>query len=402
MNLLFPDACWNPEIVSGATFLYFRKDPPLFTLHSSASVALTGIDPFQFAKFVEERSPPWKDNFGKFWELWNAYYSTMRHTAKILSPLRGKTFKTVQLSYARGDAAWDRADQLISSSSLDTRQIAQLIDPYSAADELFAHIFAETYLELYEGHRTPEELVEAGKEIAARGGVTPKSVDWRKLYEYCDRLFGENTLPEILMRTAMFRIPMLQQLKSVFLSNPDLVPFLASLPVEVEPQKANEIDLDPIAWEFFRQLTSKHLDPLSAETVAKIQGLNRDRASEIDRLQTRCLKLAEDFKDETDLDRLQKNIAQHIRIHTESEVQQLFSINKETVRDFYEKIAADEKFWAGSAGYIYSLFNGGAFVTAASAICAISSVGPKAMQALAHRNEKLRTSDFALLYRMKD
>jgi hypothetical protein len=299
-------------------------------------------------------------------------------------------------------SAWDRSEELISSSSLSGEEINQLIDPYSAADELFAHIFFETYLELYEGHRSEEEIIALGKEVAQSGRVATKKVDWRKLYEHCDKLFRDKSLPDILTRTYMFRVPILRQLSGVLLSNQSLINFLAPLPVQAEQPKPNPFELDPIAWEFFRQLASSYLDPLNETAITKRESLLTDRTAEIEALQRRCLSLAEEFKGETNIDRLQRNIAQHIRIHVEAEMQQLFSLNKDAVRDLFNKVMADEKFWAGTATYIYSIFNGGAVLSAASGIYALSNVGSKAMQALAGRSEKLRTSDFALLYRMKN
>src|ERR1700733_10302571 len=93
-----------------------------------------------------------------FGEMWNQYRTSIQRTSELLAPLRGNQFKTVMFSYDRGEHGLEAADDLIASSSLPFAEITKLIDPFSAADELFSHIFFEKYLELYEGDRSEEEL----------------------------------------------------------------------------------------------------------------------------------------------------------------------------------------------------------------------------------------------------
>ena len=56
-RLFFPDACWHPEIISGALFLYFSKEPISLTSNPSVSTFLTGADPGEFFRLVSERAP---------------------------------------------------------------------------------------------------------------------------------------------------------------------------------------------------------------------------------------------------------------------------------------------------------------------------------------------------------
>ena len=146
IKLFFPDACWRPDLISGAAFLYFRREKIAFPLHPSVSAFTTGIDPFDFFRFAKARAPKWFSEFAIFGEFWNNYMLSLRKTSEMLEPLRGAAFSTIMFSYPRGDSAWEAAEDLIASSSLPFSEIAKLIDPYSAADELFSHIFSRSSL----------------------------------------------------------------------------------------------------------------------------------------------------------------------------------------------------------------------------------------------------------------
>jgi hypothetical protein len=277
VKLLFPDACWTRELISGALFLYFHNEKLTFTLHPSVSTFLTGIDPFDFMRFVEERSPSWQSKFSMFIRTWKHYQANLRQTFDVLEPLRGTAFNTILMSYPRGSLAWQSAQDLIESSELGRSEMAKIIDPFSASDELFSHIFFEMYLELYEHHSSVKDAIAPGAGMHRReeaGG--PAQVDWRALYDYCAARFGAADLEEILITAYMFRLPVLRARLAFLLTNQRLIRFLASLPLQAEPSPIGNIDdndFDVIAWEFFRQLVSPPLDPLEKKTVRKIMRL---------------------------------------------------------------------------------------------------------------------------------
>jgi hypothetical protein len=337
MKLVFPDACWNRSLISGALFLYFHDEKVSLTLHPSVSTFLTGIDPFDFVRLVGMRNPDWSPRFFAFFDHWKVFQANLRATLTLLEPLRGLATKSIWLSYGRGAKAWASAEDLLASSSLALEEIVALIDPFSASDELFAHIFFERYLELYEGHKTPEQLRALGQE-SAEGIPKPVDVDWGALYAYCSERFQSAEIGTILATAYMFRLPILRASSSVILSNPNLVKFLASLPLEPKrPENTagrSGIDSDVIAWEFFRQLISPHVDPLDESKVRKVVELIERRAKEIDALKSRCLALAKDLGNESDLELLQARIRQHIRASVETEVQAVLSLDKAAIREF--------------------------------------------------------------------
>lgn len=408
MKLLLPDCCWNKGMVSGALFLYFQKDTIGFTLHPSVSTFMTGADPPAFFRFVEKRRPSWAPKFFKFVQLWRHYNVGVHDTGELLSPLHGKAFKTIWLSYPRGVGAWESAAELLASSTLPQDDIARLIDPYSAADELFSHVFFEKFLELYYGHLSTEELVAMGSQAAKSGSPPPKvDVDWSPLYEYCNECFGLNDLDELLTTAYMFRMPLLRNLDVLLLTNEGLIPFLASLPIEpagklsAQPGVKAEDALDPVAWEFFRQLVSPILDPIDESRIRKISQLADEKAEEIERLKSRCLALAHQLGDETNLETLQRRIRDHVKVNVQDEVQAVTELDRSALSELFKEVFSDDKTWLGISGLLYSLLNGGPILTAGSAICALSVFGSKAFKAAATKREKLKASDYALLYRMK-
>jgi hypothetical protein len=405
MKLLFPDACWSKEIISGALFRYFHDQKLGFTLHPSVSTYLTGIDPFDFIRYVENKKPEWQHSFSEFVHIWTIYRSSLQQTSDLLMPLRGTGFKIIWMSYPRGSGAWESAEELLAASELEVNEITKLIDPFSAADELFSHIFFERYLELYEGHRTRDEIFAlAGERARSKGVSKPTQVNWAALYQYCEYVFKSDPLEKILTTAYMFRLPILRAQPTVLLSNPNLVSFLSSLPFDTNrarERESSDIDFDVIAWEFFRQLVSPRLDPIDKDCIEKIVQVIKRSSGEIDALKRRCLKLAEDLGSEKNLDRLQRQISHHIRVNVEREVQAVLALDKRTVRDFLDSVFSDEKTWIGIATFLYSLVQGGPVLTAGAAIYALSSIGSKALKAAAERRQKLKINDYALLYRMR-
>jgi hypothetical protein len=71
------------------------------------------------------------------------------------------------------------------------------------------------------------------------------------------------------------------------------------------------------------------------------------------------------------------------------------------VNEFLDLVFADYKAWAGIGTFLYCLTAGGPLLTAGGAIATLATVGSKAMKAAAERRNKLETSDYALLYRMR-
>lgn len=74
------------------------------------------------------------------------------------------------------------------------------------------------------------------------------------MYSYCAELFsGYGSVEQLRTRAYLVRLPILQALPDVVLTNPGLIDLLATLPVDPpELAKSGEGSLDMVAWEFFR------------------------------------------------------------------------------------------------------------------------------------------------------
>jgi hypothetical protein len=201
----------------------------------------------------------------------------------------------------------------------------------------------------------------------------------------------------------MFRIGALRDIPAALLSNQDLLPLLASLPVSAGLDATHEpgnIDPDVIAWEFFRQLVSPAVDPIDPTKVTLLGEMLRGRKGEISRLRNRCYQLGRDLRGERSLGVLVPRVRETIRASVANDLQDLLRIDKKTLSDFLTKIFSDEKNWVAIASFIGGLLTGGEALTAGAAIYGLSTVGAAAFKEAAQRREKLSTNAYTLLYRM--
>jgi hypothetical protein len=405
MKFLFPDCLWSSAKISGATFLYFPARSIAITLHPSVSQSLTGVDPFTFLSYLEQRRPVWEGSFRQFFEMWFAFQRSLHATHTLLEPLR-QTYLSVWFSYNRGRHGWVAAGEVLEASQLPKDRIAGLIDPFHAADELFAHIFFEKVLEVQRPKKSPEDFVMLGQRFAAGSIPEPRTdFDWSSIYDYCETLFTQNTLPELLTRAYMFRMALLRRGEpfDLLLSNNNLVPFLASLPITESPnapRDVGEISPDVIAWEFFRHLVSPMLDPLDASKVGLIGEMLAERGSEIDRLKNRCRELANDIGPQATLEALSGRVRDHVKAKVLNELNDLLKLDSTMFAKYVDDLFGDEKTWIAVATFLAGLLTGGEVVSAGSAIYALSQVGARAVKQAAARREKLASSSYALIYRM--
>jgi hypothetical protein len=88
-------------------------------------------------------------------------------------------------------------------------------------------------------------------------------------------------------------------------------------------------------------------------------------------------------------------------MNVQKDVQAALDLDSRALNDLLTTVFSDEKTWLSIATFLYSLLNGGEVLTAGSAIYAFANIGSTAFKAAADRNEKLKASDYTLLYRMK-
>ena len=238
-----------------------------------------------------------------------------------------------------------------------------------------------------------------------KGIKLTRDFDWKPIHDYCNDLFTNHTLEQLLTRAYMFRMPLLKHHNELFLSNANLPAFLASLPVEYSISRTDSKDsseiLDVGAWEFFRQLLSNHVDPLDPEKIQTIVKIISHRREEINRLKTKCYELAEDIGSEKDLERLTAHVANHIKKKVEKDLYDLLQIDKQVFQEFVTELFSDQKSWVAIATFLSSMMYGGEVLTVGSAIVALSSFGSKAFKQAAIKKKNLQSNAYSLIYRMK-
>ena len=404
MKLYFPDTLWNPGQLSGASFLYFSEQTIGLTLHPSVSTFLTGVDPFQFLPYVRERRPAWLEQFEEFIGRRQVFWQSHLATQNLLKPLSGVGSRQILFSYDRGQHGWDQAQELLTSCALDKSEIGKLIDPFHAADELFAHIFFEKVLEVLYPNASEETLIDIGKDASTTRyeDRVINNFNWDYIYRYCDGLFGQTSLSDLLTRAYMFRMPILAPMGEVLLSNGNLLKFLSHLKDHTGEAARDYTDVptDVIAWEFFRQLVSTYVDPLDDRSVSSILEMLKKRQGEIERLKRKCLDLALGVGSQDDLRSLIPKVRDHIKAKVLNELEDLLKMDQRSFSTFISDLFSDEKSWMAVSAFLAGLLTGGEVVTAAGALSALALVGAKAVKQSSADTQKLATHSLTLIYRL--
>ena len=400
----FPDPIFELDMVSGACFLYFRE-PILFTL--LPTVSLVFVDPFKLVELVRQRNPQWADNFFTVFNLWRRQHESYSKTAEVLGPLHGQGYKTIRVVYPRGSSAMKESSMLLESSKLQLDDIYQTIDPVCASGELVGHLLFEMYLEKVHKEKDTDAIRRMSTDyyqaLLTRGPTyLDQKADLEPLFEYCESLFTQESLASLLVKSYMFRMPMLKGYRTMLLTNQRLVTFLSSLPVEYtgDAPSPKYIDDDVIAWELFRELLSPKLDPLDERRVALICELRESRKEEVEHLRLKCQTLAEELRETGTQDVMSDVVTTFIRRHVEREISELLRLDKTALENFFESLFSDEKTWLFIVSLIGGMLSGTPYLTAGATVAALCSVGAKAFKAAAERKRKLRESDYALIYRI--
>jgi len=369
---VFPDPVTGPEMLSGAAFLYFQQ-PLLLTI---PPIVVTQ-DSCKLLSLIKERKPEWGAVFLYLFECWRHQLDESRKMLDAIAPLKEKSFKTVWLSYPANLDALECSSILATSSGLSFDAIANMINPFNASGEIIRHIMMEAFLKL-------DEDVEA-------------------LFKYCGELFARESLPHLLVKGYFLRMPMLTQNPGtpVLFTNESLTEFLSALPIEATVEGTGEIDNDIIAWELFRQILSPRLDPLDAKHAELIAELLEARAGEIERLRVKCLALANEVKHPNTLEKLPNQIEELIKTRVEKEIAELLQVNRRALEEFFTTLFADEKTWLAVLTFITGIVAKQIHLTTGAAIATLSSIGAKAFKTAADRRQKIRQSDYTLVYTIR-
>lgn len=394
-KLIYPDSLYDVNSISCASFLYFKKGQIGITLHPTVSMMLTGCDPFDFIKYVEEKNPDWKNSYYSIFNMWLDSQKRIKETSDLLKHMHElKLYKSIWLSYSKTEEAFKKAEVLIDSFGISYKDLLKVINIEHAAQELMAHLHFEKILEIY---GEPKEKITTE--------FIKREVDYNHLYNYCDKFFAENSIEEALGKAYFFRMITLKDFDNFMLSNEKLIPLLSKLPKSDNEANTTPNDKDTndvVCWELFRQLVSPYLDEKeNGIRISTTIDFLQMRVGEIKNLKNKCLILAENFKADHNLTSLKDNVADYVAVHVEKDIQDLFALDRNAFKEIRDKIFSDEKTWFTLLTFITSIYTGGALITAGAGLAGLSNIIAKTYGVKANINKEIIKSDYALLYRIK-
>lgn len=368
---VYPDPVTSPGMLTGSTFLYFDK-PIVVSLPPQVITS----ESFEMLKLVDEQAPEWSKTIYSLLGMWRHQQEGFQNCIDMLSPLKDNKLKVVWTTYNSNQAALEQSQDLIEASGYTIEEAAEVINPLNAAGEVVRHIFLETYLE--------------------------SNKDINGLYSYCDNLFRTQDIKAFLTKNYLLRAPFLSALgqgdKSLLLTNQRLLPFFDSLPIEPEVNNDDwRLFQDVVSWELFRRIVSPHIDPMTQGKVELICEMLDKRQDAIESMRSRCRTLAYDVEVSVKSNNFEREIEKIIR-SVSPEISDLLSIDSQATQDFISELLSDEKTWLFFSAVVSGLVAGGVALTAGAAIASCSNIGAKAFKSASKKHQKLKSSDFALMY----
>lgn len=379
-----PDPLVAPNMISGAVWLYF--DGPFV---ATTPPAVVTSESFAMLDLVSSRKPYWADRIFRIAGSLQAVNTTAKTTWDSIKSVDPDAFKLAYLAFPANSDAYRRVDRWVEMSGYEYKDLKSIVIPPLGAAELARHIFLEKYLHF-------------GRDLEL-------------LYEYCDDILGSDSIDSLVVASYLLRLQVLLSIPSdgrVLFTNETLAPFFERLTAaeQSEPtlQATQEcstacggVDSDVIAWEFFRVLVSRIIDPIDLDRLVRIARVRKENREQILRLRARCKELASELSDETSVVGLGDRALTIIESRLRNDLRELFELDEKTWRDFRNSLASDRVVWASVAGLLAGLAGSGPMFTAAGIITVLASVGSASVKARVAREAELRRNDLALLRVLK-
>lgn len=370
--LVFPDPLTSTHLVSAATFLYF--DVPVVL---PSPIWIPDEAAYGLHELVASRRPEWATRFFRIDSLYGAQVDAWKHTTALLGPLKD-SFTTSLFAFDADAAALEKGLEFLDSTGETADTAVARLDLGAAAGEVFHHLLIDKYVEL-------ERNLDA-------------------LYDYCAELFATLSTAELLVFSYLPRLTLTPRAAGVsdvlLFNNMQLLPLLEKLPVDDADAPGEAIGAGIVAWEIFAQILARQLDPLDAKRVDRLADVRRRRRREVESLKAKCLLLAEDMPTPESIDELIRTVERFLRHQVNEEIAALFGLNRSAIDGFVESVLTDEKTWLALTTSIASAYAGQGLLTAGAALATISSLGAKAAKRALERRQRLRASDYRVLYRI--
>lgn len=370
--LVFPDPLTSTHLVSAATFLYF--DVPVVL---PSPIWIPDDEAYGLHEMVASRGPEWATRFFRIDSLYGAQVDAWKRTTALLGPLKD-SFTTSLFAFDADAAALENGLELLDSTGETADTAVRRLDLGAAAGEVFHHLLIDQYFDLER--------------------------DLDSLYDYCAELFATRSTAELLVSSYLPRLTLTPRAAGVsdvlLFNNMQLIPLLEKLPVDDVDAPGQALGASIVAWEIFAQILAHQLDPLDANRVDRLADVRSRRRREVESLKAKCLLLAEDMPPPGGIDELTRTVERFLRHQVNEEIASLFALNRSAVDGFVESVLTDEKSWLALTTSIASAYAGQGLLTAGAALAAISSLGAKAAKSALERRQRLRASDYRLLYRI--
>ncbi|MBM3861570.1 MAG: hypothetical protein FJ395_18245 [Verrucomicrobia bacterium] len=375
---LFPDPLTHINQLSGACFLYFER-PVCIT----PPPAVVTQEAFQLPELVEARRPEWGGTYFNILNQWMEQQRQFKLAIDLLTPLKEKGYcASVYLAYPANNSAIERVDDMLAAAGLSIQDAARFARLPEACSELVRHIHLECFLE-------------ANKDI-------------EQLYQHCGNILKLGSIEDLLLKCYLLRPSSCDHFRSsgafsLLLTNHSLLELFGRMPVEQPKAENLTKDLVDIAgWEIFWRLISPHLDPMTPDDVASIIEIREKKADESKKLRSRCGTLAEQLDLTADHKSIVAQIDRLVRADLSPQIATLLELDQKALRDFLVEVFGDEVTWLACAGAVGGLLSGTLPLTAGAAVAAMSNLGAKAFKVAADRRQKLKESDYTLIYSLSN
>ncbi|WP_338826201.1 hypothetical protein MTBGP_06910 [Moorella thermoacetica] len=369
--LAYPDPITNPSMITGAVFLYFNQPiavtlPPMVITQES----------YELLNLVTKRKPDWGTSFLNFFRGWRYQQNSFDKVIQLFKPLQEeKRLIVAWNSYPAGIESLEKAKNLLEHYGFE--EIFQSINPLTGCGEIIRHIMLERFLELNQ--------------------------DLNALFDYCGELFAGASEDRLLVEGYLLRLPMLYALgKStpLLLTNERIWNLLCTSN-DVTAEDDTKLEEDVFAWEVFRQIVSPVLDPLDSKKIELILHLLKTRQEQIERLKIKCLSISQRATQPDNILSLPSQIQRLLKMEAQKEIADLLELDRNALEDFFVTLFSDEKTWLALLTFIAGVINGQLTITTGGLLGTLASVGAKTVQVASKRKNKIKRSDFALVYSIK-
>jgi hypothetical protein len=370
--LISPDPPSKATRLNGAVFLFF--DPPF-----SVSIALgtAQLRATRLAVLVRERRPEWAETF---WGLCTAHDRAMGAVEAYKRDL-----EPIDACRTAPDAARSsrrrHARRLFDDCDLgrsDSRRRLPPLQPNVAAVDILAFLNIQAF------------------DMCGQ--------DSEALYRYCGDYLRRRPLRLIAaayvsrLRLQLARPP---EALEVVLADDRARRLLLGVPLNPKSVLSDAERRRQAAWEFFAEVLRPYLQPLDQRRSRTIARLLTDRSAEVARLRSKSYELAGRLQASTSQAELSAELEHIMRTEVDEEVGALLDLDKAARRNVIVTLLADKVAWTALTTAMFQAITGHELIAVCAALPAIATVPATVFAEAKARRERIESSDYALVYRMR-